>query len=70
MHTAPSTAAILNAAWFVRHYARPGQETRRAHALERMATVTLQALAAGRAPEPILYAVAAGLFDRSDPRFV
>ena len=67
--SAAGAAAILNAAWQVRHYCRPGQEKSRAAALERMAAITLQQLAAGRESEPILYAVAVGLYRREDPRF-
>lgn len=65
-----SAGAILNAAWWVRHYSRPGQERQRARALERVAVETLRALSAGREAESILYAVAAGLYQRGDPRFV
>lgn len=62
-------AAVMNAAWLVRHNSRPGMGAARRAALENMARVTLTQLAAGQDAEAILYAVAAGLYCRSDPRF-
>lgn len=66
---AAGAAAVMNAAWLVRHNSRPGMGAARRAALENMAKVTLQQLAAGLDAEPILYAVAVGLYDRRDSRF-
>lgn len=67
--TAMHAAAILNAAYLVRLYGRPGQVRARSRALEHLARAAERALAARAPPEPVLYAIAAGLYDRRDPRF-
>lgn len=68
--TAHHVAAIMNAAWHVRYLCRPHQGDRRRLALARMAQATLQALTEGIDSEAVLYAVAQGLYDRTDPRFL
>lgn len=67
--TAHHSAAILNAAYLVRHYHRAHQDAERRAALDRMGRTVYAALAAGVDAEPVLYAVATGLHDRTDPRF-
>lgn len=67
--TGIAAAAVLNAAWLVRHASRPGMQAARRAALENMAAVTLAQLAAGADAEAVLYAVAVGLYDRTDARF-
>lgn len=64
-----SCAAVLNAAYLVRLYCRPGQEARQDAALARMAAETRQALEAGADPRAVLYAVAAGLYEPGNPAF-
>ncbi len=69
--TAHYVAAIHNAAWHVRNQRNNehGRKLRR-DALLRMAGVVSCALSEPATdPEPILYAIAVGLFDRSDLRF-
>lgn len=62
-------AGIARAAYFVRHYCRPGQKAQRRNALDAMARAVQRALAAGDDPEEVLYAVARGLYARGDPNF-
>lgn len=65
----PALAAeVLNAAWWVRHYPRAHQRELRRAALVKLGLVVRSALDRGDA-EPVLYAVAVGLYERSDPRF-
>jgi hypothetical protein len=69
--TAAHVAAILNAAWTARNQRDNAHgRSARHEALLRMAAATRAALneSAGE-PEPILYAVAVGLYARSDARF-
>jgi hypothetical protein len=67
--TAHHAAAILNAAYLVRMYARPHQGPERDRALERMARAARAGLESSASAAPILYAIAIGLYDRADPRF-
>ena len=64
-------AAILNAAWWVRYLHRPDARSieRRRAAIAQLAAIAAAQLQAADDPEPVLYAIAAGLYDRSDPRF-
>jgi hypothetical protein len=66
----PAAGKILNAAWWVRHYCRPDRRSKlhRQAALRRLARAAIAALEAPD-PEAALYAIAAGLYDRTDPRF-
>ena len=64
-------AAILNAAYFVRHHRRPLAHELRAQALAVLAQVLRDALnnsGAGEV-EALLYALAIGLYDPGDTRF-
>ena len=64
-------AAILNAAYLVRHHRRPLAHELRAQALAVLAQVLRDALnnsGAGEA-EALLYALAIGLYDPGDARF-
>lgn len=67
--TAHHAAAILNAAWMVRHYSRPGQRALRAGAVRILGLTARAALAASGDDEALLYAIAVGLYDRNDARF-
>jgi len=72
MQTDPAVyaAAIYNAGWSVRNQRNNAAgHIRRRQALAGMAVAVLAALSSGLEPEPILYAVAAALHDRRDPRF-
>lgn len=63
-------APVLNCAWMVRHYPRAHQAALRHRAIRDMAEAVRAALdQAGEDPEPVLYAVAIGLYDRHDERF-
>lgn len=62
-------AAILNAAWMVRHYAR-GSRLRRQQAILKLGITTREALNhCGNDFEAILRALAEGLNPRDDPPF-
>jgi hypothetical protein len=63
-------AAIRMAGWQVRNQRRNlAGCARRAQALEDIAIIVPAALALPIDPEPVLYAVALALHDRTDPRF-
>jgi hypothetical protein len=66
-----SPAAILNAAYLVRHYRRPVSRELRAQAIVALAATMREALndSKGREAEALLYALAAGLYDPADKRF-
>lgn len=53
---------IRHAAYMVRHYQRPGQELRRAQALQRMGLAARAAFNAAEQFEDLLYAIADGLY--------
>ena len=67
--TAAHVAAILNAAYLVRHYRRPVTREQRAQAIHDMAGALRAALASVSDAEALLYAVAVGLYDPGDRRF-
>jgi hypothetical protein len=67
--TAVHVAAILNAAYMVRHHRRPLAREQRASAITYMATQVRAALARSTDDEALLYAVAVGLYDQLDARF-
>ena len=64
-------AAILNAAWMVRHYARGGrsstQRLRRTQAIQLLGGTLLAALSASQDYEPILTALIDGLRPHDPP---
>ena len=66
-------AAITNACYFVRHYARGGrseiQRPLRAQAIQHLALVLREALSTTDDPEPYLAALLDGLRPRNDPPF-
>ena len=62
-------AEVLNAAWWVRHYPRAHQRHLRRQALERLALTVRAALERAADAEPVLYALAVGLYDAHDRRF-
>ena len=64
-------AAILNAAYLVRHYRRPLAHELRAQALAVLAQVVRDALnnSGEKEAEALLYALAVGLHDPADKRF-
>ncbi len=55
--TAELTAAIRNAAWFVRWYCRPHQHVQKAQALTRLGLAVRAAFNASEDFEPLLYAI-------------
>lgn len=57
---------VLNACWHVRAARRAEQKRRE---LGRVARIVRAELERGVAPEVVLYALAIGLYDRTDPRF-
>ncbi|HEX5129603.1 MAG TPA: hypothetical protein VFV90_07650 [Usitatibacter sp.] len=64
-------AAIMNRAWWVRHYPRSHQRAKRAQALELLAAQVRAALEdRPDDDEAVLYAIAEGLYDPHDPRFI
>lgn len=71
--TGQLVAAILNAAWMVRHYARGGrsaiQRTRRAQAIQKMGLTVREAFDSSDDFETLLGAVVDGLRPRDDPPF-
>lgn len=67
--TAAHVAAILNAAYMVRHHRRPHAHAARALALAELGRVARSALAASADDEALLYALAVGLYSREDSRF-
>lgn len=71
--TTRHVAAILNAAWMVRHYARGGRSTiqkpERTHAIEHLAITLRDALNSSSDFEPLLAAVVDGLRPQNDPPF-
>ena len=66
-------AAILNAAWMVRHYARGGrssiQRAEREEAIRELGLVVREAFSHSDDFEPLLAAVADGLRPKEDPPF-
>ena len=69
-------AAILNAAWMVRHYARGGHHSpaspvraQRAKAIHELGLTLRDALNASQDFEPLLIAVVDGLSQNDDPPF-
>jgi hypothetical protein len=66
-------AAILNAAWMVRHYARGGRTTiqrpERTQAIEHLAITLRDALNSSSDFEPLLAAVVDGLRPKDEPPF-
>ena len=62
-------AEVLNAAWVVRHYPRRHQAELHRVAIKKMAEAVRSALDRAIDAEPVLYAVAIGLYARDDPRF-
>lgn len=66
-------AAILNAAWMVRHYARGGrtaiQRSERSQAIRHLGVVLRDALNDSDDFEPLLAAVVDGLRPRDEPPF-
>lgn len=70
--TAASVAAILNAAWMVRHYQRGGRLThsplaiRRAQAIQQLGLIVREALNRSDDFEPLLAALVDGLRPRDD----
>lgn len=76
MDTRPTeahVAAILNAAWMVRHYARGGrsqiQRAERAEAIKQLGVVVREAFIAAEDFEPLLAAVVDGLRPKDEPPF-
>ena len=71
--TAHLVAAILNAAWMVRHYARGGrvniQREQRNAAIRNLGLVVRQAFDASEDFETLLAAVVDGLRPRNEPPF-
>ena len=73
--TASLVAAILNAAWMVRHYARGGRHTNsrmallRSQAIQHLGLIVRQAFTESDDFEPLLAAVADGLKPHTDPSF-
>jgi hypothetical protein len=67
--TASHVAAIMNAAYLVRHYRRPVTRTQRTLAIQDMANALRAALRTASNAEALLYAVAVGLYDPGDRRF-
>jgi hypothetical protein len=74
--TASHVAAILNAAWMVRHYARGGRQssasparTQRAEAIHKLGLTVRQAFNASDDFETLLQAVVDGLIPKEEPRF-
>ena len=71
--TAPLVAAILNAAYMVRHYRRGGRtaigKTRREQAVERMGLTVRDAFNRSDDFEPLLTAVYHGLAPNDEPPF-
>lgn len=69
---AAAVAAILGAAYLVRMCSRPMQKLHRQDAIRQMGQLAAAALAGSDDPEPILYAIADGLYpfeaDRHDGR--
>lgn len=68
--TAAHVARILNAAYMVRHYRRGLARELRAAAIRELGAATRAALAASADDEALLYAVAIGLYDAVDARFL
>lgn len=68
---AARTAAILNAAYLVRHYRRPHAHELRALAILALAAIMREALnqSVEAEAEALLYALAVGLYDPGDVRF-
>lgn len=64
------SADVLNAAWWVRHYPRRHQAGMRAQAVARLAATVRAALESAQDDESVLYAVAIGLYEAQDPRFI
>lgn len=65
-------ASILNAAWWVRHYAlqrTPAMRRRRAQAVQRLGLTVRDAFNRSEDFEPLLVAIVDGLRPRDDPPF-
>jgi hypothetical protein len=71
-HRLMQLATISEACWWVRHYCRPRARDLelRGRAIARLAELALQELARPGDREATLYAIAAGLYERGDPRFI
>lgn len=71
--TAAKVAAILNAAWMVRHYARGGRtgigSNHRQHAINQLGLEVRKAFIESDDFEPLLVAIYDGLNPRADPPF-
>ncbi len=72
--TAQLVGAILNAAWWVRHYGRGARiggrpREQRAQAIQALGLVCRQALTVSDDFEPLLKAIVDGLVPHDDPRF-
>ena len=73
--TASLVAAILNACWMVRHYARGARQTvspmaaRRREAIRKLGLIVRDAFARSDDFEPLLAAIVDGLVPREEPRF-
>lgn len=72
--TAQLVGAILNAGWWVRHYARGAriagrQRELRAEAIRALGLVVRQAFDVSEDFEPLLQAIVDGLVPHDDPRF-
>ena len=72
-HTEVQVAAILNAAWMVRHYARGGrsaiQRAERQYAIKHLGLVVRDAFSFSDDFEPLLAAVADGLRPKDEQPF-
>lgn len=71
--TEAHVAAILNAAWMVRHYARGGrvstQSAKRRQAIQMLGLIVLEAFKGCPDFEPLLGAIVDGLRPKDDPPF-
>jgi hypothetical protein len=63
------TAAIYQAAWWVRHYARPNQRKQKAQAIQRLGLTIRAAFNDTEDFEPLLYALCCSLSETGDIRF-
>jgi hypothetical protein len=68
-NTPARVAAILNAAWMVRHYCRPIQRASRADAIRDLGLVAREAFNASEDFEPLLTAICDGLRPRDERPF-
>jgi len=67
--TPARVAAILNAAWMVRHYCRPMQRAQRAAALRALGLACREAFNRSEDFEPLLIALLDGLAPHEERRF-